>query len=294
MSTKLPKIETKQTESPTPEVASPKDTQLAEAGGKTLYLVDQMEEDAGAGFENVNRSRDLQMPYIQIVQGLSPELKRENAKYIKGAEQGMIFNSVTRKLHSTTEPDGKPLKFILCDFDLVYNEWKLRNLGGGFVKTHRTASILKNTHKGGKNDKQDICNHANDHQIVTTAIHPILVIEDDGMMYPALLSLVSTQLKKSRSLMSKLDAKRKTTSSGKTIRPPLFASVCEMTSVAEKNNEGEYYGFKLDVVGDATQEQYDEGKMFHKEFQSFRNAIVPAEAVGAEPEPEEGAEPKPF
>ena len=59
------------------------------------------EADAGAGSQNIAQD-DLALPFLKVLGQLSPEINKQNAKFINGAEPGMIVNSVTKELY-----DGK-------------------------------------------------------------------------------------------------------------------------------------------------------------------------------------------
>ena len=56
------------------------------------------EADAGAGSQNMTQE-DLALPFLKVLGQLSPEINKQNAKFINGAEPGMIVNSVTKELH---------------------------------------------------------------------------------------------------------------------------------------------------------------------------------------------------
>ena len=57
-------------------------------------LMDIFEENAGAGLQNIGADQ-MQIPFIRILQALSPQLNKDKPEYIKGASQGDIFNTVT-------------------------------------------------------------------------------------------------------------------------------------------------------------------------------------------------------
>ena len=56
-------------------------------------LEDAFSADSGFGFEEVSQS-DLQIPFLRILQALSPQLKKSDAAFISEASQGDIFNTV--------------------------------------------------------------------------------------------------------------------------------------------------------------------------------------------------------
>ena len=55
--------------------------------------------DSGMGLENVDK-QDLALPFLKLLQSGSDETKKKHAKYVEGAEAGMFYNTVTKKLYS--------------------------------------------------------------------------------------------------------------------------------------------------------------------------------------------------
>ena len=56
-------------------------------------VLDDIFETAGDGasFD----SSEMQIPFVRILQPMSPQLKKGKAEYIEGAAQGDVFNNVT-------------------------------------------------------------------------------------------------------------------------------------------------------------------------------------------------------
>ena len=55
------------------------------------------EADAGAGTQNI-KQEDLALPFLKVLGQLSPEINKRDAKYVNGAQPGMILNTVTKQL----------------------------------------------------------------------------------------------------------------------------------------------------------------------------------------------------
>ena len=89
-----------------------------------------LESMAGAGLEAVS-VKDIAIPFLKILQDLSPEVKKTKAEYIEGAEPGLICNTVTGELY-------KEIRVIPCYIVSVINEWKPNR--GGYVATHDETS----------------------------------------------------------------------------------------------------------------------------------------------------------
>jgi len=56
------------------------------------------EEDAKLGLENMDQD-DLALPFLKLLQNSSDETKKKHASYVDGAEPGMFYNTVTKKLY---------------------------------------------------------------------------------------------------------------------------------------------------------------------------------------------------
>ena len=88
-----------------------------------------LEADAGVGLENIT-TEDMQIPFIRIIQALSPQLQKDDPLYIKGAEQGDIFNTVTHQVWKAEEG----IVVVPCYFEQKLLEFVPRSQGGGFVQ----------------------------------------------------------------------------------------------------------------------------------------------------------------
>ncbi|MCI0559216.1 MAG: hypothetical protein MN733_12035, partial [Nitrososphaera sp.] len=88
----------------------------------------------GAGLEGIG-SNDVAIPYLSIIQALSPQYKKGPHR-IEGAEEGDIYNSLTK--HLVRGNIG--LTVIPCVYQKRFVEWVPRSIGGGFVKSHQDAA----------------------------------------------------------------------------------------------------------------------------------------------------------
>lgn len=196
----------------------------------------QFSEDAGGGFEEADASA-YAIPFISILQSNSPQVKKSEPAYIKGAEEGDFYNNVSGEVLKA------PLVVVPCLYQRVFNEWKQRTSGGGFAGAHRPSEALSfNT---SKNDKgQDVL--ANGNILRDTRNHFCLVRYPDGKLRPAVLSFASTQLKKSRkwmTLMEQLKGENPETKAMFTL--PMFAAEYSCEPVAESNDQGSWMGWEI-------------------------------------------------
>ena len=85
-------------------------------------------DDAGIGADDVTGA-DLLIPFVRILQPLSPQLQKKDESFVKGAEAGMLFNSSTSTLYDGDEG----IEVLLAYKGHGYAEFVPRDEGGGFV-----------------------------------------------------------------------------------------------------------------------------------------------------------------
>lgn len=211
-------------------------------------------KDAGAGFENV-KSGDLSIPFLVILQDGSPEVKKTHKDYatkgIKGAQAGMILNTVTKELYVTEPgelgkepgPDGC-FEFIPCMYQKLYVEWKSRDSGGGIVESHSDDALLL---KCKKNEKgQDVLPNGN---VLQTTAYFFGVALIKGEPVRCVIGLSSTQLKKARQWLNISTAIKLTGPDGSKFTPPLFSHRYRLSSIPESNDKGSWYGWAIKLAG---------------------------------------------
>src|SRR4030066_1543838 len=97
--------------------------------------VDFLEEIAGQGTENIAMD-DMKTPFLVILQQNSPQCVKGNSAYVKGAEAGFFFNSLTQKIY------GPEIEFIPLCVIKEWLEWKPNR--GGFAGKHAPNSVKVN------------------------------------------------------------------------------------------------------------------------------------------------------
>jgi len=115
---------------------------VAEVSSSDLIPFDDDLLSAGTGLEEASAD-DYAIPFLRILQSMSPQLKKSDGKYIQGAEEGNFFNTVTESVYDGTEG----VMIIPCAYKKKYIEWVTRGNGGGFVSDEHSASILKECKK---------------------------------------------------------------------------------------------------------------------------------------------------
>ena len=213
------------TDSKTTDVAvKEQNTAMAEYGAYADY--------AGAGFEN-QTSDDYSIPFLQILQALSPQLQENDS-----LRQGMILNTVTGEVW-----DGKKgIAFVPATTQHVYVEWKPRDAGGGFVGIHEVNSDLVNHAKAASSEYGKYSTPDGNELIETFYVYGI-ALDDDGNASEAVLAFSSTKIKKYKGWMTKAKTIQIPLPDGRRIPAPLFAHRYRLKTVSEKNNKGPFFNW---------------------------------------------------
>ena len=194
----------------------------------------------GSGFENQDNS-DIQVPFLRILQALSPEVKSVAKGGVEGAEVGKLFNTVTQECYDE-------VLFVPAVTKHLYNEWVPVDDGGGFVGSYEVndpfveeclaAAKANDLPFGTVKTKED-------HDLVETFdVYGILVTENNDPM-PCIISFTSSKIKVYKKWMSSIRMFVLNTPNGK-LKPDLFAHLVKISTVDERNKAGqEYANFKL-------------------------------------------------
>ena len=250
----------------------PKNTNLA------LPLAD-FAADAGKGIEQADRD-SVAIPMLMILQSNSPQCDRTQPEYVKGAQSGDYFLNTTQELF---KEEG--VNVVLCYFDRHFLKWMPRNEGGGFRGSLTTAQYARDVADGKitrqTDDKGREVEMTQEGEVVRdTRVHYVMVVRADGSYTPAVFSLSSTQIKKSKMWLAQIDQFRADGPNGK-FQPPSFAHVFNLTAVGESNDQGSWSGVKVSRVGYVmTAELYAACKKFHE---AMRDSAPPVQAPSETP-----------
>ena len=194
--------------------------------------------DSGMGLENVDK-QDLALPFLKLLQSGSDETKKKHAKYVEGAEAGMFYNTVTKKLYS----GEKGIEVIPVYYKMTYPEWApFEKREGRPIHNDRGPGIMSKVTQNDRN--KDMLDNGN--EIIKTANHFVIILGDRPEK--ALMTMKSTQLKVSRnwnSLMeneSEIDPK-----TGKSLQAPTFSRVYKLTSV-ENSGSFTWHGYNVSML----------------------------------------------
>lgn len=227
-------------------------TQLpAVSGLNTMF-----EQDSGKGFENTTAD-DFAIPYLSIAQPGSPQLKKQDGKYIAGLEMGNLFDTVEGKRYEA-------VRVIPCYRERFFVEWVPKKSGGGFVARHPVSSNLFTTTTQDAETGKDVLPNGN--ELIDTTYLYALVIGQDGVNRAVVISFARTSMKKYKKLMSIARNLRIQGKNG-VFNPPLYSHVYGLKTVLEtsKKSGDDYYNWEVD--GDplmVTEAQLQEAMSLYK------------------------------
>jgi hypothetical protein len=247
---------------------SKKETQSVVEKQQGALAVMNFAEDAGAGMEGAT-AESFAIPFLTVLQKGSPQVDEASGVAIEGAKAGMLFENVTNKMFSGK--DG--VLIVPCAYRRVFIHWGARGSNGGF-KGELTPEVVADMRSKGQIAELDgrlfipqsdgTVNDQKCDRISDTRNHYVLLIDSEtGGWKEALLSLTSTQIKKSKMLMSALASVKVNGPSGM-FTPPTFANFVRATTVPESNDKGTWFGLKFELAGQVDRpEIYAAAKAFH-------------------------------
>ena len=231
---------------------------------------------AGGGLEEVT-SEDIQIPFLRVLQALSPQIKKSDPAYIKGAEQGGIFNTVTKKFWNGD--DG--VLVIPTYFQKKLLEFVPRSEGGGFVGEINPKNLPKIVKENGMEMLE------NGNELVRTAQHYVKIVHDDGTLENAIVDMKKTQLKKSREWVSIMGMFKYPKEAGQNLVGKTMDSwynMFRLTTVEESNDKGSWYTWKIVHEKQVDKIEYvNESKSLHSSLSSGElTALPPTDANESE------------
>ena len=238
------------------------------------------EEMSGLGFAETT-TQDMSIPFLRILGAQSPQVDESDGAYVEGAKGGMLYNTVTNTVTSGKEG----MLVVPCYYNRRYVEWKPRTEGGGYVASYLPDDPIVPT--AVRNDKNEEV-LPNGNLLTNTAQHFVMLVEGDQYSR-CLITMSSTQLKKSSRWLSQMNAM---TAMGKNgpYTLPMMSQFYTLTTVPEQNDLGKWYGWaiarerQLDLSNDFEKSLFDNAVAFAK---SVEAGEVEAKEVSPDPTPED-------
>lgn len=224
--------------------------------------------DLGGGMEGTDKD-SFAIPFLRVLQKTSPQVDEASGQYIKGAEPGMLFNSVSGTLYN----GETGAIFLPCAYQRRFIRWAPRGSDQSYKGEYLPEDVAAMRERGevqdidGKpyvaNDNGEVNEKKCDRLVDTRSHFGLLLDEETGAVSQVLLPLSSTQIKKSKQLMSQLSERKVKTDNG-LVTPPTWANKMRITTALESNSEGSWYGIYFSPEGFInSNDLYQLGKAFH-------------------------------
>ena len=191
---------------------------------------------AEAGATNDFVRGDLMIPTLRILQSNSKELKRSAAEYVEGAQEGMFFINVTRRL--LKEAVVIPVKYMH-----VVREFESDQQNARLVKDHGTdLSVLDGLER---DERGRYVRPNSPHVLVDSALYYVLVLTDEGAV-PCALRLGSTQWRAARRWNTVIQHFEMRGPNGRMFKPPMYARSYVMQARPESSDENSWMGYLIE------------------------------------------------
>jgi hypothetical protein len=196
------------------------------------FLSQYREQDAGKGYST--KAEDGIVPFIDILQLLSPQIKKNNEKFIKGAEAGDIY--VKGALEPIVGPEDG-IQVQPCAFERKWVEWVPRSKGGGFVTRHDDKPADAVERPNPEDETRTVwVRSSNGNQLIDTRYHYVLL---NGAPY--VMAFKSTGHTVSREWTQLM----------KMLGGAAFERKYKVTTKLRTKGDNEWYVFGIDVLRDA-------------------------------------------
>ena len=194
------------------------------------------------GAENVTTD-DMIIPRIELVQALSPARKKTDAAYIEGAEEGMLYNNVTRELY------GEGVTVVPVYYTKQFLVWKDRKSGGGGSNGFRGAFATEALARDAITQLAEEGLEVSD-----TAQHFVLVKTGDAWQ-EAVISMAKSKMKVSKRWNSLI---RMTNTDS-------FSRAYKLSAITETNARNEsYFNFGITPLGFIPKDVYDRAEKLYE------------------------------
>ena len=200
---------------------------------------------------------DISIPYLRILQQLSPQVDEDDPAYIEGAKPGMIVNTLTGDLYEK----GEGFLFVPCAYKVSYVEWVPRREGGGLVAEYSVAQgeacpVIRDDSNNDVIQKGAPDCFTPGNHLLKTHTHVIRFQNKSGNTVGAVMNMTKTQLKPSMDMNGLI---MDNAISGKAIR---YAHQFKATTVLKTKGDDKWYVWHFERIGFANKDDILDAKAF--------------------------------
>ncbi len=230
-------------------------------------------DDAGKGIDM--EMDDLKIPFLKLLQALSPAVQEGTESYIEGARPGMLMNSATEELFDGT----KGISLVLAARRKSFVEWRPNR--GGFAGDHapRSKVVLDAQRNAAK--AHELYTEDGNRLEQTNSLYAIQLNDEGNPVGYLVIPFTSSKMAAWRNYFTKLDiAKIEGTDTKVKDLAPLFAMGVQLVSKSEVNKKGEpYKNYELkpqngsifgSVITDRSSQAYIQAKALNEAIEAGR------------------------
>jgi len=225
-------------------------------------------EDAGSASDNMTAD-DMLIPRLRILQSGSPVVKKSDGAYVKGAEEGMIFDNVSNQFFA----GETGITVVPVSYRRTFIEWSDDRK---FIADHgvNCTALLDRCTDDGRGGLRT----PEGNSLVNTSEYFVYQIDKDGGYSPAMISMSSSGIKKAKkwnSMMNRLQIPHPSGSG--TLNPAMFWTAYQITTVPESNDNGSWFNWEISMRFDAKSggmiQNLDAGKDIYLEAREFKKKV---------------------
>lgn len=221
-----------------------KETAVAKAAPSAVTVPEEYQAFAGQGWDNVT-SADIAIPFLNLLQDGSPQVKKASSERIDGAEAGFFHDSVSNELYGD---DGVIIVPVLTEPKVV--EWIPRTDdggGGGFVDVHEwNGDVHKAALARASGNRTEMTNEDGSTELKETFYMYALILADEDAIEPSnsgvMISFSRSKIKPYRIGMGRINKVKGSASL------PLFCNRLRLTAVADTGKGNDFFNVKLEPI----------------------------------------------
>lgn len=219
----------------------------------------------GTGLENVT-AKDLLIPRLTILQGLSPQVSQGKPEYDDEAKVGDIYDIGLQQRFT------EGLHFLPVHFIKQWLEWFPRRTQKGLAAIHETPAILEKCTL----DERNKPTLPNGNYVAETM--QFYGLNLSAGFRRSFLPFASTQLKKGRRLLTLATSEKILLRDGREMTPPLFYRTYRLGVVPESNAEGNWMGWTIER--DIQLDELPNWQNLMQDIKEFRESLTSGDIRG--------------
>jgi len=178
---------------------------------------------------------DMAIPFLRVLQDLSPQVKKRDPAYLDGAEAGMILHTATNEL----TPGETGVVVVPVKYQHNLTEWVPRSEGGGFVADH--GDDLRLLTEARKTDKGAMV-LPNGNELVEAAMYYALMLDGERPPSHVVISMTGFGWRAARNWNVHMSVLKVVGPDGQYMSaPPVFVGAWRLRTQPEQNDKGSFF-----------------------------------------------------